>query len=374
MLLEKLRKQIESKAKGMHISVLSESEIAKVDKDKWLSSPSYDLNRILSGSLLRGIPRKTHMLLVGPEASFKSSCMAIMIAAAQKAGLTPIIIDTEASWTSEFVTRWGIDPDNVLYIYSPWVDEIMVTLTQILEAEDKNFIIAIDSIGGLDRYKLIEDGLKGEIKADQGTLQKELKRMLKILVNICKSKDSVCLTSGHLYGNPSGYGAAENIGGGFYLKLSADIIVSLKKSKLQDKDKNVIGNEISAITLKNRFYPPFQEATVEIDYKRGINKYAGLLDIASETGIIQEGAMRWYTHIKSGEKLQGDKAIKFFEQDPTILEEIEEYLKTTGYSSFNKDVALANGMENETREEAEEKIVIEKKLLNEEELKNEEVV
>jgi RecA/RadA recombinase len=352
MSLDSLKKKLETKSKGVHISILSESDIAKTEK--WLPSPSYDLNRVLSGSLNTGIPLKTHMLLVGPEASFKSSCMAIMLANAQREGLTPVIIDTEASWTGDFVKRWGINPEGVLYIYTPWVDEVTTLLTQILESEDRDLAIIIDSIGGLDRYKLVEDGLKGDIKADQGTLQKEIKRMLKLLVNICKSKNSIVLTAGHLYGNPSGYGSAESIGGGFYLKLSADIIVSLKKSKLQDKDKNVIGNEISAITLKNRFYPPFQEAKIEIDYRNGINKFAGLMDIAVEAGIITEGSMKWYTHIKSGEKLQGDKALKFFDKDPTILTEIENYLKTTGYSSYNQDVALENAIVESVEEETEE--------------------
>ena len=35
--------------------------------------------------------------------------------------------------------------------------------------------------------------------------------------------------------------------------------VSLKKSKMLDSEKNVIGNQIKAITLKNRFYPAFNE-------------------------------------------------------------------------------------------------------------------
>ena len=164
MSLDSLKKKLETKSKGVHISILSESDIAKTEK--WLPSPSYDLNRVLSGSLNTGIPLKTHMLLVGPEASFKSSCMAIMLANAQREGLTPVIIDTEASWTGDFVKRWGINPEGVLYIYTPWVDEVTTLLTQILESEDRDLAIIIDSIGGLDRYKLVEDGLKGDIKAD----------------------------------------------------------------------------------------------------------------------------------------------------------------------------------------------------------------
>jgi RecA/RadA recombinase len=55
------------------------------------------LNRILSGSLFKGIPEKTMTMLVGPEASFKSSFMCLSMANAQSMGYTPVIIDTEGA-------------------------------------------------------------------------------------------------------------------------------------------------------------------------------------------------------------------------------------------------------------------------------------
>jgi hypothetical protein len=55
------------------------------------------LNRILTGDLHKGLPEKTLTLLVGPEASFKSSFMALIMASAQKGGYLPIIVDTEGA-------------------------------------------------------------------------------------------------------------------------------------------------------------------------------------------------------------------------------------------------------------------------------------
>jgi recombination protein RecA len=345
--LEELRKKIELKAKGVHVSILSESNIAKVGS--WITIPTYDLNRILSGSIFRSIPSKTHMLLVGPEASFKSSCMCIMMAEAQKKGYMPVILDTEGMWTDEFVKRWGLDPTKMLYIYTPWIDDILVTLAQIIDSDDKKLIIGIDSIGGIDKFKMIEDGLKGDVKADQGTLQREIKRMLKMLVNICKNKDSIALSAGHLYGNP-GYGAPEEIGGGKYLRLSADIILSLKKSKIEDGEKNVIGNEIKAVTLKNRLYPPYQEAIIEIDYRSGINKTGGLLDMALELGLMTKGGA-WFTFVATGEKAQGSIAASKLLEDKEALKKIDEWLSTTGYSTVNENVKKAQELMRKISEE-----------------------
>jgi recombination protein RecA len=349
--IEELRDKISKSSKGAHVSILSMSEIT--NQNIYIPTPSYDLNRIISGSLFKGIPGRSLSLFVGPEASGKSSLMCLCLAEAQKQGYTPLIIDSEGAWSSEFVSRWGMDSDKVLYIYDMWVDSIMVTLGHILEGDDIKLAIVLDSIGALESQKLLRDAIDGDVKADQGQLQKNIKRMLKMLQDISVKKNSIVMCSGHYYGNPSNYGGAEEIGGGHYVKLSPQIIVSLKKSKLFDKDKKIIGSVLKAITLKNRFYPPFQEALIEISYQNGINSYAGMMDLAVEAGLVEKGGS-WYT--VNGEKYQGEiKAIEGFRQDKTILTKLDEWLKMTGYSTVNKNIENAMKIIEEAEAEEEQK-------------------
>jgi recombination protein RecA len=353
MSIQELRDKIAKKAKGTHVSVLSESEIAV--SGELISTPAYDLNRILSGSLFKGMRSKVFTLFVGPEATGKSSFMCLCLAEAQKQGYTPIVIDTEGSWTNDFVSRWGMNADDILYIYTPWIDKITIILGQLIDSGDTKLAVVIDSIGGMEKYKLIEDSVDGDPKADQGALQKEIKRMLKMLVYLCKGQDSIVMAAGHYYGSPSSYGASEDIGGGKYLKLAADVIVSLKKSKLFDNGdrSKIIGNTIKAIAMKNRFYPPFQEALIEISYQNGINSYAGMMDLAVEAGLVEKGGS-WYT--VNGEKYQGEtKAIEGFRQDKIILTKLDEWLKMTGYSTVNKNIENAMKIIEETEAEEEQK-------------------
>ena len=355
-LLDQLKEDLEKKTKGVHISILSKSEIATINT--YIDTPTYDLNRIISGSIFRGVPEKSFVLLAGPEASFKSSFMAIAAGKAQKEGFTPLIIDTEGSWTQEFCERWGMNRDNALYVYTPWVDQILVMLGQIIKNESyKKLFVILDSIGGLERLKLISDSDKGDVKADQGTLQKDIKRMLKMLVNIAKAKSSIVFAGGHFYGNPSGYGDPEQLGGGFYLRLASDIIVVLKKYLIKDDDKNIVKVGFSAVTRKNRFYPPFNEATVEIDWQKGINAYAGLMDIALEAKLLTGGGAGWYTIPReNGEDIKFQGGWKFNEYiDETLLKDIEEYIKTTGYSSINENVAEAEKLIEESEDYKKEK-------------------
>jgi hypothetical protein len=119
--------------------------------------------------------------------------MCLSMANAQSMGYTPVIIDTEGAWTDNFVTNWGLDPDNILYVYAPFVDEVTTTLGQLI-GSGENFIIGLDSIGNLETEKLQDDitkvkkkedgteekGGDGRAKADQGQLQKKLNDYLKL--------------------------------------------------------------------------------------------------------------------------------------------------------------------------------------------------
>jgi RecA/RadA recombinase len=362
MNLDELKNKLQSATKGTHIEVLSDSKIAS--ERIYFPTPSYDLNRIISGSLFKGLPSKSLSLLVAPEASFKSSIMCLTAVNAQKQGYTPVIIDTEGAWTADFVTRWGLDPDNILYIYTPWIDKVCTIFGQIIDddEQDKMFLI-LDSLGGLEKIKMINDANSKDnrVKADQGTLQKEIKRMLKMFLNIVKGKDSIGMMAGHFFGNPNSYGGADEIGGGKFAKLAPDIIISQKKvpiykdPKAALKDRVVIGAEIKAMTLKNRFYPPFQEATISIDYKNGIDPYAGLLNMAIDCGIIKVGGA-WYT-LPNGDKVQGAvKVREYFQENPDdILQQLEKILETTGYSTMNEEIAEAAELaENNEKEDGKE--------------------
>ena len=347
--IRELQKRLQESVKGSHVEVLSESTIAS--QKVWFPTPSYDLNRVLSGSLYKGLPSKSLTMLVAPEACFKSSFMCLCAATAQAQGYTPVIFDTEGAWTGDFVSRWGLDPNNILYIYTPWIDEIMVMMGSIIDGDDEKLFTILDSVGGLEKLKMVDDavGKDAKVKADQGTLQKEIKRMLKMFLNIVKRKDSVGIMAGHFFGNPNSYGGADEIGGGKFAKLAPDIIISMKKQQIfsnpeaKASERITIGNEIKACTLKNRFYPPFQEATIQINYKDGINPMAGLMEIALTCGSVTK-AGSWYSLTDSQERMgQGEaKAVAWMnEHQELFLPKIEEILKTTGYSTVNKDVEEA---------------------------------
>jgi recombination protein RecA len=349
---EAIKKKLESSSKGERIMILSESEIA--GEVVYMDTPTYDLNRILSGSIYKGVPSRTHTLLVGPEASGKSSFMCLTLAAAQRQGYIPFIIDAEGAWTAEFCERWGIDPTKAFIVNTPWIEEIMVELAKVIDEGWEKLAITMDSIGAVESRKMVTDGVDGDVKADQGGLQKKIKRMMKMIVDITKRQNSISLSAGHYYGNPTGYGDPEKIGGGFYPKLAADIIVTLKKSPIYENPNakaaargKVLGTEIHAATIKNRYAPPFQEATIELNYKNGVNQLAGLIPVCIELGMIEKSGA-WYSVPSLEIKVQGEAKLytALGEHDlQPLLDDLDNRLKTEGYSTVNEDIEEILGSE-----------------------------
>lgn len=343
-LFDDLKTKIEKNVKGAHVATMAKSEIAT--SRKMISTPCFDLNRILSGSLKGGLQTRNLVGIVGPEHSFKSSFMALCIASAQEEGFNAVILDTEGGMDSKFCERWGVDINNVLYIYTPYVDEIKSTLAQIRESNEENYIIVMDSVGGIDKIKSFEDALDGKPKADQGALQKEIKSMLKLYLNICIRQNSLGICAAHYYGKPSTslYPSPDQIGGGKAVKLLPSILIALRKENIEEgtkEDKRIIGGRIHATTIKNRHYPPFQKAEIEIDYAKGVNKLAGILKLGVKAGIIEKNGA-WYNY--KDERLgQGAESAKNnIEKYPELLDEIDKWLETTGYSNINNELKEAN--------------------------------
>ena len=363
-----LQDKINKKVKGAHASVMSESEIVTDRFD--VMTPCYDLNRILSGSLRKGIKSRNLMGIIGPEHTMKSSFMVLCMVNAQKQGYKPIIIDTEGGCDAEFCKRWGLNTDEIFYVYTPWVDEVMPVLAQIRETGEQKLVIGLDSVGGLQRLKAYEDALGGNVKADQGLLQKDIKAMLKMYLNICIAQNSIGIATGHYYGNPNDQYNPDQIGGCKAMRLLPSILVTLKKYILfenpnaKGKDRGEItGNNIIATTIKNRGYPPFQDATVMIDYTEGVRKFAGLLDLTIEAGIVeQKGA--WYSigddRLGQG-RLNAEKNLEEIFGDE-ILDKLDKWLEDTGYSTHNQEVEDAEKIiEEEITSEESKKIKGKKK-------------
>ena len=163
------------------------------------------------------------------------------------------------------------------------------------------------------------------------------------MLNICIGQNSIGIVNGHYYGKPSSVPMPDQIGGGKAMKLFPSILVTLKKSNIHEtsaKTSPVIGNQITATTVKNRIYPPYQTATLILDYKNGLKTHGGMVELGMEAGMIKQSGS-WYSY---GEERLGQGIVNATDNitDFTkITKDLDKWLETTGYSKTDNEVREA---------------------------------
>lgn len=171
--------------------------------------------------------------------------------------------------------------------------------------------------------------------------------MLKLLLNICISQNSIGIACGHMYGTPGGTGKVpmpDQVGGGKAMRYFPRVLINLKRQYIREggeKTGQIIGTRLKASTLKNHMYPPFQECIIDIDYEKGINPFAGLMKVAEQTGyVVKSGS--WFD--VGGQKVQGAEAaaeLLFTGGAEELLKELDKIVAKTGYSTVNREIEAA---------------------------------
>lgn len=283
---------------------LNESALSTVTS--WVDTGCMVLNSIISGSLYGGVPVGRITGFAGPSAAGKTYIINKILANGQKQGMMPVIFDTEAAIDVGSTTGVGLDPSGVKYVPVHTVEEcrnqISAFLDGVIEAKlFGKFILSIDSLGNLASQKEIDDAEKGKTAMDMGTRAKGLKSMMRLLTFKAAQAGVTILFSNHTYDDPGAMfpTLVKNQSGGKGPVYLASVLVQLaKRDEKHDKSNiddevvpeanKVSGTTLRALTIKNRFVPPFLEGEMYLNFKKGLDKYSGLREMAVNHGVIEQ--------------------------------------------------------------------------------------
>ncbi|MGH7693464.1 MAG: recombinase RecA, partial [Gemmatimonadaceae bacterium] len=125
---------------------------------------------------------------------------------------------------------------------------------------------------------------------------------------------------GVMFGNP------ETTTGGKALKFYASLRLDIRRLGPVKEKEEVIGSQVRVKVVKNKVAPPFKQAEFDIMYAEGISHVGLLVDIGSESAIIEKSGA-WYSY--GGQRIgQGRENAKLFLRDnPTMSGEIEDKVK-----------------------------------------------
>ena len=321
--------------------MLSETSLSNVSQ--WFDSGCMVLNSILSGSLYKGVPAGRITGFSGPSMTGKTFIINKILANAQKAGLMPVIFDTEIAVDEASTRGVGLDPENTKYVPVNTIGECRNQLLAFLDGIEKNglqgkFIVSIDSLGNLASDKEVEDAEKGKMAMDMGLRAKSLKSMMRLLTYKAAKTNTTILFSNHTYDDPAAMypSLVKHQSGGKGPVYLASVLVQLATRNEKQDDSNdgdemlpeankYSGATLRALTVKNRFIPPFLQCEIYLNFKTGLDKYAGLKDMAVNHGvIIQNGStyalpdgtkLGYYKNWKSKDELWEEKILPNLEKN-----------------------------------------------------------
>ncbi len=270
-----------------------------------------------------GIPRGRVTEIYGPESSGKTTLCLHVVANAQRAGGVAAYIDAEHALDTDYAQKLGVDIENLL-VSQPDTGEQALEICEILVRSGAVDIVVIDSVAALVPKAEIE----GEMGDSHVGLQARLmsQALRKLTGAIARSKTSVVFINqlrekiGVMFGNP------ETTTGGKALKFYASVRLDIRRiGPVKDKEE-VVGSHVRVKVVKNKVAPPFKQAEFDIMYAEGISHTSLLVDIGSESGIIEKSGA-WYSY--NGQRIgQGRENAKMFLKDnESMMLEIEEKVK-----------------------------------------------
>lgn len=134
------------------------------------------------------------------------------------------------------------------------------------------------------------------------------------------------LANGHLNHNTTTGGMAIPFAAGIRLRLQ-------EIGKLKDSEGTIIGTQVKATVVKNRFGPPRRSVVFNIHYESGIDNYGSWLTTLKEFGFLkQSGSQYSYTYIDgdTGEeitkKFQSKQWNKMLREDEVLRETIYQQI------------------------------------------------
>jgi RecA/RadA recombinase len=357
-------------------SLLSESPLS--DVDDWISTGSYALNAIISGSVYKGVPAGRVTTFYGLPATGKTLLVNKIIANAQKKTYKrAAYFDSEIALDKAVAERLGCDISKIKHLPVEIIDDcknqvIKLLTTLIAAGSKKQMVIVIDSLGNLSSAKEFADVEKEKSAQDMGLRAKSLSSLLRMITYRAAKIGAPVLCTNHIYENPNEMypSLIKKQAGGLKPLFIASLLVQLSTTHVKaDDDKtgamSVMSDRVSGITLraltaKNRFVPPFISAdNIYLNFKTGLSPYRGLLELSEKYALIERDGHAY--RMVGGEKIGYASAFEdnaeFWENGP--LQELDKRIQ--------KDLTYSNSQYKDLKKELDELDAEEVKAMDAEE-------
>jgi recombination protein RecA len=310
--------------------------------NRWISTGSKQLDYIVANRPNGGLPEGRIVEIFGPPSIGKSH-IAIQIArSTQEMGGIVVYIDTENATSVENLGLLGVDiTKRFVYVDTHCTEEVLsIAESTIVKAKAMNRDVPVtiiwDSVAASSpKAELVGDYDKESIGLQARAISKGMRKITGVIAN--ENVLLICLNQirtkiGVMYGDPT------TTPGGKAIPFHSSVRIKLGAGQqITNKNKEVIGINVSAKTIKNKVAPPFRTVNFEIHFGKGIREHEQMFDLLRKHGpevvdgkeISISGTGSWKVFsvacVSSGEVLIEKK---FYKSD------FDEIIKNPEYSGY----------------------------------------
>ena len=323
------------KETGNEYGTIVSDGLATADVSGYVDTGSYIFNALCSGSIYGGLPQNKITAIAGESATGKTFFVLGVVRAFLETNpeANVVFFESESAITKDMIEERGIDSSRMVILPVTTVQEYRYQSLAVLDAyendDDPNpLLLCLDSLGMLSTTKEIEDTEAGKETRDM-TRSQIIKATFRVLTLKLGKLGVPLILTNHTYDVIGSMFPTKEMGGGSGLKYAASTIIYLSKKK--DKDgTEVVGNIIHCKTYKSRLTKENQMVDVRLSYTRGLDRYYGLLELATEAGVFKSVSTR--IELPDGTKTFG----KTINNDPEkyYTEEVMQQLDTFAKEKF----------------------------------------
>lgn len=325
--LQKMKKTLEKD--NPYVTIVNDGLLS--DVDEYISTGSYTLNGLLSGTIYGGIPNKKITVFAGETTVGKTYlCLSIIKNFLdENENNVCVYMESEGALTKQMFVDREIDPSRVMVIPIQTVQDFRKTTLKILneyikDGKPNKMLMVLDSLGNLSTTKEMEDSLEGKETQDM-TRSRLIKSAFRtITLNLAEANVPLIVTN-HVY-EEQGLYPKKIMSGGSGIHYNASVTIFLSKRKEKDSSGDVVGNILTAKVVKSRITKENTSGELFLSYTKGLNPYYGLLDIAEKYGLVKRVGNKYVFGNESAfEKTIYKNPEKYFTKE--FLDNLDTYVR-----------------------------------------------
>ena len=278
-----------NKERGTRVAYNLSCDESPTHVNRWISTGSKQLDYIIANNKNGGLPEGRIVEIFGPPSIGKSHIATQIAKSTQKMGGIVVYIDTENATSIENLKALGVDiTKRFVYVDTHCTEEVLsIAESTIIKAKAMNKDVPVtiiwDSVAASSpKAELSGDYDQNSIGLQARAISKGMRKITGVIAN--EKVLMVCLNQirtkvGVLYGDPT------TTPGGMAIPFHSSVRIKLGAgSQILNKNKEPIGINVSAKTIKNKVSAPFRSCNFEIHFGKGIREHEQIFDVLRKHG------------------------------------------------------------------------------------------